>query len=488
MKRISKLIWVIVTILLIICIFLIARTVLHKFPTIKKYQQPNTVYVPNFNKYVDNLSGGLQIATISNTDYNATDFAPFVQFRDYVQSTYPLVFKNAEYTVVNGHAMLIKWPGRRSDLKPILFNAHYDVVPPEQEELWKYGPFSGTVADGRIYGRGALDMKGMLFSLLSAADNLMSSEFVPERDVYFAFGHDEEVGAAQGSSKIAQYLHDQGIKLDAAFDEGGMIALANMGGNEYGFAFVGIAEKGLTTVKINVFAQGGHSSMPPQNTALGDAAVIMQRLQDNQMPARLLPVTDDLLNTVGGILKFPVRVLIANKSLFSGIVLDQLSKIPAANAMIRTTTALTQASGSDAYNVLPSVASIVVNFRILPGDTIDDVIAHVQKLCDGYDVKLDIMPGRNPSRVSSISSAAYENVHHSILNVYPTATIIPYITLGGTDSRNYEPIADNVYRFLPAAVTSTERGLMHNYDESISLENYNRMILYFQDLIRSYDQ
>lgn len=488
MKRISYLMWAALTIVVIACGLIITKTLLHKFPNVKKYNQPDIAYVSNFARYVENLSGGLQFATISNTDYAATDFTPFVQFRDYVKEVYPLVFKNADYTLVNDHAMLVKWPGRRSDLKPILFNAHYDVVPPEQQDLWHYGPFSGTVADGRIYGRGALDMKGMLFSLLSAAENLMASEFVPDRDVYFAFGHDEEVGAAQGSSMIAKYLQDQGVTLDAAFDEGGMIALAKMGGNEYGFAFIGIAEKGLTTLKISVFAQGGHSSMPPQHTALGDAAVIMQRLQDNQMPARLLPVTDDLLNTVGGILKFPVRMLIANKTLFSGIILDQLSKIPAANAMIRTTTALTQASGSDAYNVLPSVATIVVNFRILPGDTIDDVIAHVQKLCDGYDVKIDVMPGRNPSRVSSTTSAAYNNVERSIINVYPTATIIPYITLGGTDSRNYEPIAENVYRFLPAAVTSTERGLMHNYDESISLDNYNRMILYFQDLIQSYDQ
>lgn len=487
-KIIKTIAWVIFGAIVIGLIGITGKTIFYKFPAVTVYKNAPHMPVENFDRYVQNLSGALKFATVSNTDYESTDFQPFNEFRAYVQSVYPNVFENVQYYVINDHAMLLHWPGVRSDLPPILFNAHYDVVPSGPVESWEFGPFSGMIVDGRIYGRGALDMKGMLFALMSSADNLMSSGFVPQRDIYFAFGHDEEVGAAQGSAKIAKFLQEKGVQLDAVFDEGGMITLADLGDNEYGAAFIGIAEKGLQTVQINVLAPGGHSSMPPAQSALGNAAIIMQRLIDQQMPARLLPVTENILDRVGSVMPFLARFLIANKTLLGGVLVDQMSKIPAANAMIRTTTALTQASGSDAYNVLPSVASVVVNFRILPGDTTQDVIDHVKKLSEDFDVQINIMPGRNPSAVSSTTSHAYDKVKSSILSVYPSVNIMPYITLGGTDSRNYEPIAANVYRFLPAAMTLSEQGLMHNDDESISLENYNRMILYFENLMRTYDQ
>lgn len=511
MKKLFTLLLIILIIAVITLATLFIRTWLYPFTKLTPYKTQAFTPPPQLDKYIARLSKGIQIPTISHINYTKTNFAPFIEFRAYLAEAYPTIFKHTEFKLINEHAMLFKWKGKNPSLKPILFNAHYDVVPAgieeafaeqeipfeisqevtdhpnEQANNWKYPPFSGAVNHGRIYGRGTIDMKGMLFALLDAAESLIESGFQPERDIYFAFGHDEEVGSRNGSEKIAQYLHEQGVLLDAVYDEGGILALSETNKNTFGMAFIGIAEKGLVTVKISVFADGGHSSSPSLVTALGSAAVIMQRLENNQMPARIIPETDMVFKTLMGNASLPARVLIANQDILKPLFISQLSKNAFINAVIRTTTALTRASGSDANNVLPSVATVVVNFRLQPGDRVEDVLQHVKKQCDGFEVKIETLSAREASNISPTNTHGYKKMVETIHQFYPTATLIPYISIGGTDARNYQLVSSNLYRFLPVAMTDAEKETMHNYDESITINNYARMILYFKFLMQHYD-
>lgn len=498
--------------LLILVVLVIAlKTILYPFGEVKEYKEKVFAMPQGFEKNIARFADGIKIPTVSTPNYEETDFEPFKQFSKFIEESYPIVFANTQHYTVNEYGLVFKWKGSKESLNPILFNAHYDVVPAgDEEELtnlqipfdiaiddtylptenplkWTYPAFSGAVHQGRIYGRGTIDMKGMAFSLLDSAERLMQEGFTPERDIYFVFGQDEEVGSAEGAVKVAEHFKEKGLFFDAVYDEGGIVALASMNQKDYGVAFIGVAEKGFLTLRINVKGEGGHSSMPPKNGSMGDAGIILSLLQKNQIDAIMLPQTKNILKSLGDVMGYKAKILIANQWLFENLLINQLSKSPVANALLRTTTALTQAKGSDAQNILPPVTQIVANFRILPGNTSDEVIKHVEKLCDGFDVSIDVLSKREASNVSPEDTRALDVVKEAIAHTYPSANISTYITIGGTDSRNYQIVGKNIYKFMPIALNTVEQRSIHNYDESLSINNYIRMVEYFSYIMKNYD-
>lgn len=465
-----------------------------------------------FGRELKRLSGGIAIPTVSARNYEETDFAPFDRFKAYLEEAYPVVFRTVRRDSVNRYGIVLRWKGTNDSLKPLLFLSHYDVVPggtdsneptdpvpvfrPGDPALsapdsiasaWKYGPFSGAVADGRIYGRGTLDMKGLLFSLLEASEKLMESGFTPRRDIYFAFGHDEEVGGLQGAARIADYLKAKNLTFEAVYDEGGIVAAAGTGGIREDVALVGVAEKGKSTLKITVRGDGGHSSMPPKHTALGDAARIIGNLENHQMKTALIPPVQDFLHHIAGGMPFATRLAINNQWLLKPLLVGRLTDSPVTNALVRTTTAVTMARGSDAANVLPATAEVVVNFRILPGNTVADVRNHVEKACAGYRTTIESLGDAEPTVVSPSDSKGFLQLAEAIREVYPEALVTPYLTMGATDARKYDTLSRNVYRFMPVLLTPEEQGSIHNNNEFITIDNYKRMIRFYYTLMKNFD-
>lgn len=443
---------------------------------------------------VERLAGGIRIPTVSDA-IDRTDDNPFQAFKAYLPQAYPAIYSQLDTLTINEYGLVFRWPGKNPALPPILLCSHYDVVPvlnydPSAPDAplpgWDYPPFSGAVADGRIYGRGTLDMKGMLFSILEATDSLLAEGFRPERDVWIALGFDEETGGTQGALKIARYFEEQGIAFDAVYDEGGIIIAPGLGGIQRTAALVGTAEKGFSTIRITVRGTGGHSSMPPEKGSLVLAAEIIEMLNQERMPAFLTAPVIAFLDRIGGSMGVAQRTAIANRWLLESPLLRSFESNPATNALVRTTTAITMARGSDAANVLASEAEVTVNFRLLPGNTTAQVKRHVENICNGYDVRIEELSTREPSQISPDDVHAFEMIRTSLAGLYPGTIVTPYLTLGGTDAYKYEAVSPNVYRFMPVLLTEQEQGTIHNENESISLENYGRMIAYFRDLIRNY--
>ncbi len=461
------------------------------------------------------FAGGIRIPTVSTEVYDETNFAPFDEFKAYLPQVYPQVYKTLDTLTVNTYGLVFHWKGKDPSRKPILFLSHYDVVPvlghdPVTEESigeeifrpgdpakgaigeyvpqWDYPPFSGTVADGRLYGRGTLDMKGMLFALMEAADALIGEGFVPEQDIWFAFGHDEEVSGRQGAVHIAEYFKEQGLTFDAVYDEGGIIAApaSLMKEIERPMAVVGVGEKGFLTLRLKVKGQGGHSSMPPQKSSLVLAAEIIEKLNTNQMPERLIKPMETFLDNIGGEMNFAARLAIANQWLLERELLRTLASTPSSNALIRTTTAVTMAKGSDAANVLSSIAEVTVNFRLLPGDSIADVMQHVENQCEGYDVEIEKVSAREPSGISADDTRGFKVIEETIGKLYPGTIVTPYITVGGTDAYKYQIVSDRIYRLMPVYVNDYEVKTIHNENEHIELDNWARMIWYFKEVMKTF--
>jgi carboxypeptidase PM20D1 len=435
------------------------------------------------------LSQGLQIQTISHQDPTKLDTSKIIEFHQLLEKNYPLVHQKLEREVINDYSLLYKWPGSDPSLKPVAILAHIDVVPIElgTESKWKYDPFSGAVAEGYVWGRGALDMKSTLTAIMEAAEENLKQGFAPRRTIYFAFGHDEELGGPNGAKHIAEHLKSKGVRIDFTVDEGMPILNEQLSPIKRPTAIIAVAEKGSITLKITAKHKGGHSSMPPLKTTLGMLARAITALEDNQMPASYAGPAKLLFDYIGPEMPFVKKLLFANSWLFEGVIISQLEKITFMNASLRTTTAPTIIKGGVKENVLPSQAHALVNFRIRPGNTPDDVIAHAIKVIDNPAVEVAIhgRKGTFPSPVASVDAMGFKLIQKTIGETFKDTFVAPGLMIAGSDTKHYVAISDNNYRHYPIVFGPNDTKLIHGTNERIAVTSYIKMIQYNARLIKN---
>ncbi|HVM98270.1 MAG TPA: M20 family peptidase [Candidatus Acidoferrales bacterium] len=440
------------------------------------------------NAVAERFAAALRFRTVSNQDTSLTDTAQFRALHDYLTEKFPLVHSKLKRETVNDLSLLYTWPGRDSTRKPILLLSHIDVVPvePGTEDRWEHPPFDGVIADGFIWGRGALDDKYGVLAILEAAEMLLRDGFQPAATIYFAFGHDEEVGGPNGASKIAELLASRGIHPEFVLDEGGSLIQGAVPGLGPPAALIGIAEKGSVSVELVAHVEGGHSSSPPEHTAVGVVSTAVHELERHPLPGSIKGALRLLLDRVGPEMSLPYRVAMANLWLTGPLVERLFSQQPAANASLRTTTAATMISGGVKENVLPASARAVVNFRILPGDTINSVVEHVRQVVNDPRVEIRALDGaREATEQSPIDTPSFLQLERTIRSVYPGTVVTPFLTIGGTDARHYENICRNVYRFTPIVGDRSDLARLHGTNERTSVAHYAQAIQFFVELIRS---
>lgn len=433
------------------------------------------------------LAAAVRIPTISAEDPSAFDGRAFLALHAYLQGAFPLAHAQLLREVVGGHSLLYTWQGSDRSLNPILLAGHLDVVPiePGTEQKWQQDPFGGRIVDGQIWGRGALDNKSAVVGTLEAVEMLLAERFQPARTVYLAFGHDEEVGGTAGAREIAALLKRRGVELEMVLDEGGVISDGILSGISAPVALVGIAEKGFVTIELRAATPGGHSSLPPRQTAVGILSAAIARLEASPMRARLEGATRELFNRIGPQFRPMQRLVFANLWLTRPLVMRRLENVPTTNAMVRTTTAVTMFHAGTKDNVLPSVAEATINFRIVPGDSIASVVEHVREVVDDDRVEVAI-GGRfsaEPSNVSSTDSESFRTLDRTIRTVSPDVVVAPYLVVVVTDARYYSELSRNVFRFLPVRLASSDLERMHGIDERIGIPEYEEAVRIYRRLI-----
>lgn len=434
------------------------------------------------------LAEAVRFQTLSHQDPAQFPAAAFEGFHAFLARSYPGMRSALSLERVNGHSLLYEWRGTDTALKPILLLAHQDVVPADPGSLdkWTHAPFSGDIADGFVWGRGTIDDKGGLMAVHEAVEALLAQGFRPARTVYLAFGHDEEVGGRQGAAKIADLLGSRGVRLESVLDEGQVVTSGIVPGFEKPVALVGIAEKGYLSLELRVEAEGGHSSMPPRHTAVGILAAAIAKLEAAPFPARLPEPVRRQFDYLGPEQGWAKRLVFSNLWLFSPLVRSQMEKTASTAAMLRTTIAPTMLEGSIKENVLPTRARAVVNFRVLPGATTEDVIARVGTIV--ADARVKIAPTgtsrSEPSPVADTDNAAFSRLHRAIAGTFPDAIVAPSLVLGATDTRHFIGIADNLFRFLPARLAREDLKRYHGVDERIAVDNYAEFVRFYMRYLR----
>ncbi|TWO70131.1 M20 family peptidase [Caenimonas sedimenti] len=435
----------------------------------------------------DKLAGAIRFQTIASYDNPSLNADQFLQLHEYLKQRFPRVHASLQREVVAGMTLLYTWKGSDANAKPVALMAHHDVVPvaPGTERSWEEEPFSGTVKEGFVWGRGAWDDKGNLIAQLEAVEMLLASGFQPRQTIYLVSGADEEVSGA-GAAAVVKLLQERKVRLDFVLDEGMLIADGLVPGLDKPAALIGIAEKGYLSVVLRVSGTPGHSSMPPPkgSTAVGMLAAALRRIDDEQLPAQLRGIAREMFETLAPEMSGLQRVALSNLWLFGPLVQAQLEKGASTNAMLRTTTALTIVNAGNKENVIPGVAEATVNFRLLPGDTRDGVLQHVRSKT-GERFELISLGGAEPSPVSPTSSDSYRQLSRTVRSLFPGAVVAPGLLVGGTDSRHFTPISDHIYRFSPVRAKPEDLTRFHGTNERIAVANLGELVRFYHQLLRN---
>jgi len=430
---------------------------------------------------VSRLQALVRIPTITIENETDADFRHHDAFIAALEHLYPALHSTLEREIVAGHSLLYRWPGSGA-ADPMLLMAHYDVVA-ATDEGWEHGPFSGDLDGDVIWGRGTLDDKGDLAAVFEAVENLVTAGFIPTRDIYLCIGHNEE-SYGTGARQIARLLEHRGIRVALVSDEGGAIVEGVFPGVADPIAVIGVSEKGLTTIVLTVEQHGGHASMPPRMTATVRLARAVQRLNEKPFPARLGPVTVGMLKALGPHSTGALRFAISNLWLTKGLVRVLLGRLSdETRAMVRTTQAVTQLSGSQSHNALAERATATINLRIAVGSSVAETEAHVRRAIRDPLVGIAVVDPAEPSPVSATTGDAWEAVSASVAAVYPGVIVAPYVMLAASDSRHFTGISDNVYRFSPFRMTTEQRGTLHAKNERMNVSTWLDGIRFYEHLI-----
>ena len=428
------------------------------------------------------LSQMIQLPTVS-AELDVRGNAPFEAFVKLLEELYPLVHERLERERITDFGLLFRWQGAAHATAPAVLMAHYDVVPVDESDPWSYPPFEGRIAEGFVYGRGALDDKGPMVVLLDAVENLLEAGFTPARDVYLSFGGNEETFGEAGE-RIADTLHERGITPWIVLDEGGAVTDAPLPFVHGAAAMVGVGEKGIATVSLSARSEGGHSSVPPPLTAVGRVSRAVTRLTPSTFQARtpraiprMLSIFAPRSSGIGCVL---YRVLAAipwlNARVFAAIGGE-------AAAMVRTTIAPTRLSGGTANNVLPSQATATVNLRLALGETVAGTARRLRRRIGDKQITVEVLEGNDASPESPSDGAQFALITQAVKQSHPEAVTVPYVTMAATDSRYFHRYCAHTYRFAPLMMNAQQRAAIHGIDERVAISELERGERFHRTLI-----
>lgn len=402
-------------------------------------------------RLAERLAEVLRIPTVSG-ESEPPSAETLQALQDHLRATFPALHEALVREAVSRFALVYTWRGTDPARKPYLLLAHQDVVPiePGTEPRWRYPPFSGAIAEGYVWGRGALDDKSSLMATMEAIDRLVRTGYRPRRTLYLALGHDEETLGLRGAAEVAALLARHGLRFELVLDEGGVVSRGFVPGVDRPLALIGTTEKGYVNLELIAGATGGHASTPPVHTAAGVLSQAIVQLEARPLPATMHGPMERQHAALGPDMPLALRLILTNQWLFRPLILRQMTQQPATNALVRTTFAVTVLEGSVKESVLPQQARGIVNVRLLP--------------------------------------AAYALLGRTIRELFPEALIAPTLSLGGTDARHFAGLADNVYRFAPIVLGRDDLPRIHGTDERIAVADYARAVAFYERLLRNVDQ
>ena len=433
--------------------------------------------------YARKLSAMVRCETVSVPGKDLRD--KFLAFHKILEELFPLVHKELEKTELDGN-LLYHWKGERSD-RPLVLMSHQDVVP--AEGAWEHKPFSGDIADGKVWGRGASDTKCSVMAFFQAVEEMLAAGYTPPQDVWLSASCTEE-WSGDGCPKLVAEMERRGVKPYLVCDEGGSIITEPIGGIPGNFAMIGVFEKGKADVRFTAVSEGGHASAPKAHSPVARLAAFVNETETQPVFRRKMPgEVAAMFETLAPYASFPLKLVFSNLWLFQPVLLRVLPMISAqAGAMIRTTIAFTMMSGSDACNVMPQEASISANMRFIPHQGMAESLDIIRKRAEKHQLKMEVLSANDYTKPVDIHGEAFRTVQQVIEKTFPGCAGSPYVMTGATDSRFYQKICDNVIRFAPVIYGPEQLKGMHGLNENIDYHCLPGAVDFYKNLIEAMPQ
>ena len=421
---------------------------------------------------VSRLSRALTFETVTESPAPGA----FEGLHAHVKESFPALMEQGTFETIRS-CILITVKGSDPSLKPALFMSHQDVVPvvPGTEKDWTHAPFSGDVADGYVWGRGAEDIKQQVMASMEAMEYLLEKGFQPKRTVFFAFADDEET-VNNGSKMICEVLEKRGVSLEFLLDEGGgkLYDAAPFGAPGVMVSDICMMEKGYADLELTTKSKGGHSSRPVGGSSLEVLARAIAAICEHPFPYR----ADAVLKNAFSLLKphiteDPLKTLLAADPVDWEAVAAYCAFVPELFPYMTTTIAPTMIEGgSTACNVLPQDMRAVINFRLASGMTPELLMEHCRKAVSDERVELCFLQANAPSIISETDSFGYRKLTETLSRFFTGVQFIPLETVGATDAKNYESICKVCMRFSPFIIPEEDLSGVHGTNERILIRSY----------------
>lgn len=353
---------------------------------------------------------------------------------------------------------------------PCLLYTHVDVVPADPAG-WSVPPFLGKIADGFVWGRGALDNKGLGIIFLQALSLLKQSGRPLNRDLIFLAAADEEVNGRSGVSWLLDH-HPDLIKAEYVWDEGGVGLKQAGGGDDYLYE-IAVAEKFNLAVKLIAHGTPGHASIPHPDNPQDRLVRALIRLKRWQQPARLTGPVIEMLQTLAARQSLPRSVLFthAGRAWLWPLLQPVLEKEPLFSSLIRNTITLTMLRGGQSGNVIPAQAEANLDIRLLPGEKVNTVLAGLRSVIADSKVAVEVeeLPVMHPP--TPAGTDFFRALVQTLQKIGPPGLAVPYLSPGTTDSRFFRRAGMKAYGFLPMLLDVQELSRIHGVDERVSTAN-----------------
>ncbi|NLZ77200.1 MAG: M20/M25/M40 family metallo-hydrolase [Spirochaetales bacterium] len=431
-------------------------------------------------RYAKILSEMIRVETISEP--GVVHEAKFIKSEEVLARLFPKVFSTFERLPVE-HGLLLRLKGR-TDGEAVLLMSHQDVVSAEGE--WKHPPFSGEIAEGKVWGRGTVDTKGALMCILQAAEELLEERYTPEVDFYIASSWNEEV-TGTGAVNTAKYLHDHGVRLQLLMDEGGMVVEEPVKGIKGRFAMIGTVEKGYGDIVAIAHGKGGHASAPPKNSPLARLAAFVHEIETNDPnTAELSPTLLEMFRRMGSKADGALGFVLRNARFLKPLLRRILPKrSPVLAAMMKTTMAFTMAEGSLGRNVLPQVAKVNINTRFIQHQGVDKTMELLSPIAKKHEIELKIEGNRSDLQLPvDFTGKAFRTVEETVKELFPDVVPTPYVMTGGTDAYHYRIVTDDAIRFAPLQIDNQQYASIHAADENIDVAVLPPAVDFYKAIIK----
>ncbi len=406
----------------------------------------------------------------------------FLAFHRVLESQFPLVHARLEKTEIDGN-LLFFWKGKSSE-KPLVLMSHQDVVPAEGN--WDRPPFSGMIADGKVWGRGASDTKCSVMAFFQAVEELLEEGYEPENDVYLSSSCTEE-WAGDGCPKLVAELKRRNVRPWIVCDEGGGIIAEPMGGIHGNFAMIGVFEKGKADVRFTARSDGGHASTPKPHSPIANLAAFVHDVETHRVFRRRLPKeVAAMFETLAPYASFPMKWIFGNLWLFRPVLLQVLPAISAqAGAMIRTTIAFTMQTGSAACNVMPQEATVSANMRFIPHQGMEESLEIIKRRARKHSLETEVLSASDYTPSADLGGDAFRMLCRVVEETFPGCPASPYVMTGATDARFYQEICGHVFRFAPVIYGPEQMKGMHGLNENIGIDCLPGAVDFYRNLIRN---